>query len=91
MAQRTLRLEHPPRAILVVRRGARTARTSPGTAGVEYVDLSDEDIGLDVSGGHQREPQMAGPSGHDVFEQFRFVRKSTRADGPVAQLDGLRT
>ena len=43
VAQRSLALAEPPRAILVVRRGARTARTSPGTAGVEYVELTEED------------------------------------------------
>ncbi len=81
MAQRTLRLEHPPRAILVVRRGARTARTSPGTACIEYVDLSDEDIGLGGLGEAQRVGSgVALGFGNDMFEQFRFVRKSARAE-----------
>ena len=83
VAQRTLRLDHPPRAILVVRRGARTARTSPGTADVEYVDLGDEDIGLTglscLSGltglGDRAGRTGLGLDGDDAFEQFRFVRK----------------
>lgn len=45
-AQRALKLDEPPRAILVMRRGARTTRSSPGTAGIEYACLSDEDLGL---------------------------------------------
>ncbi len=37
----------PPRTVLVVRRGARTARSSPGTEMIEYVELTDADLGLD--------------------------------------------
>ena len=37
----------PPVTVLVVRRGARTARSSPGTETIEYVELTDADLGLD--------------------------------------------
>ena len=47
MAQRGLGLAEPPRTILVVRRGARTARSSPGTGTIEYVELTDAELGID--------------------------------------------
>jgi hypothetical protein len=47
-AQRGCGLADPPRTVLVVRRGARTARSSPGTEMIEYVELTDADLGLEV-------------------------------------------
>ena len=84
VAQRALHLDEPPRAILVVRRGARTTRTSPGTTLLEYVELTDEDIGLSGPSG------LNGLSSHSglaraapmavchagQFEHFRYVPKA---------------
>jgi hypothetical protein len=76
-AQRAMQLDEPPRAILVMRRGSRTTRTSPGTTGIEYVELSDDEIGMSARGG------LVGLSGARGLSGLNGVSGLTRA-GPVA-------
>jgi hypothetical protein len=74
MAQRGLGLAEPPRTILVVRRGARTARSSPGTEGMEYVELTDEELGLTPVRGLELLPSLHGAlqSAECEFEAYRY-------------------
>ena len=76
-AQRALQLDERPRAILVMRRGARTTRTSPGTAGIEYVELSDDEIGMSARGG------LVGLSGTNGLSGLNGLTGLTRA-APMA-------
>jgi hypothetical protein len=77
-AQRALQLDRPPRAILVMRRGARTTTSSPGTSLLEYVELSDDEIGMSASGGLTRAGPMAVCHA-EPFEHFRYVPKKARS------------
>ena len=45
-----------------MRRGARTTRSSPGTAGIEHACLSDEDLGL-TGFRHEVGASARGPGG----------------------------
>jgi hypothetical protein len=60
-AQRGLALAEPPHLLLVVRAGARTAKTSPGTELVQYVEVSDAELGLNVFA------SSIGGYGHSVW------------------------
>lgn len=46
VARRSLRLADAPLLLLAFRRGARTARSSPGTESVRYVELTDAQLDL---------------------------------------------
>jgi hypothetical protein len=89
VAQKSLRLEQPPRALLVLRRGARSSRTSPGTSAIEYVELSDDDLGL---GQEPVDPAgQLGPSGPaDLAGPSRAPRRSERPEGCIADFEAYR-
>jgi hypothetical protein len=70
VAQQRLALVEPPHTILVVRRGARTARTSPGTGCIELLELTDADIGLQNIGLRPCRPS-GGP-----FDAYRYREKT---------------
>ena len=72
-------LAEPPRTILVVRRGARTARSSPGKEGVEYVELTDEELGLTPVRGLELLPSLHGAlqSAECEFEAYRYKARSS--------------
>ena len=79
MTQRGLRLAEPPRTILVVRRGARTARRSPGTGTIEYVELTEAELGIDFLapiGGLELLPSLE-QSPECTLEAYRY--KARRA------------
>ena len=83
MAQRGLGLEEPPRTILVVRRGARTARSSPGTEGVEYVELTDAELGIDFHvRGLELLPSLHGALQKCEFEAYRYKARPSGASEP---------
>jgi hypothetical protein len=47
VAQRSLGLTEPPHVQLVFRRGARTATSAPGTEHIEYIQLTDAELGME--------------------------------------------
>ena len=94
VAQRSLRLAEPPQMILAFRRGARTARSSPGTESVQYVALSDAEIGMDLiaSAGPDRAASTAKPADDakvaaddDPFDAYRYQARRGRAPVPQRQ------
>jgi hypothetical protein len=90
VAQRSLRLAEPPQMILAFRRGARTARSSPGTESVQYVALSDAEIGMDLiasAGPDRAEPadDAKVAADDDPFDAYRYQARRGRAPVPQRQ------
>jgi hypothetical protein len=87
VAHRKLDLAEPPRTILVMRRGTRAAKTSPGTGSIEYLELGDDDLGLGQTStgcpsGSSRLVLAVPTDALCPFEEYRYTARARKSAVP---------